>query len=128
MTKMMQAFSLQDKNNSQIMKQKIVLHVPINEEKSRAKAMSIASKTKGVTNVAISKERNHMVVIGEGVDSVSLANSLRKRLQFADIVSVKSVLIVDESVLSKDEFNNPNAPEYQNQSCNSDITIRPKFL
>ncbi|KZV56336.1 hypothetical protein F511_00333 [Dorcoceras hygrometricum] len=80
--------------------QKIVLHVPVDEEKSRAKAMTIASKIKGVTNVAISKERNHMVVIGEGVDSVGLANSLRKRLQFADIVAVKRVT---PTALEKDE-------------------------
>lgn len=44
----------------------------------------------GVAAVSIG-ENDQLVVIGEGVDSVCLAKSLRKKFCFADIVSIQDV-------------------------------------
>lgn len=44
-----------------------------------------------VMAVKIVKEKNHLVVTGEGVDSVKLAKLLRKKFCFADIETVKKV-------------------------------------
>lgn len=44
----------------------------------------------GVISVSIvGGENNLLEIIGEGVDSVSLANSLRKKFPYTDIVSVE---------------------------------------
>ncbi|KAG6407381.1 hypothetical protein SASPL_130370 [Salvia splendens] len=71
------------------MKKKIVINVPMHNEKARSKAMSIAVNVP-VAAVSID-ENDQLVVTGEGVDSVCLAKSLRKKFCFADIVSVQDV-------------------------------------
>ncbi|KAK6149458.1 hypothetical protein DH2020_016983 [Rehmannia glutinosa] len=73
------------------MKLKIVIKVPLQSEKDKSKAMQIAVAMEGVMSVSIGKENNRVEVIGEGVDSVCLAKSLRKKFRFADIVSVGEV-------------------------------------
>ncbi|KAK4575559.1 hypothetical protein RGQ29_026493 [Quercus rubra] len=73
------------------MKQKIVMKVQMNCEKGRTKAMKIAAVVEGVISVAIEREKSLVVVIGDGVDSVSLAGSLRKKLGSATIESVQEV-------------------------------------
>ena len=45
----------------------------------------------GVISVAIEREKSLVVVVGDGVDSVSLAGSLRKKLGSATIESVQEV-------------------------------------
>ncbi|KAK4275263.1 hypothetical protein QN277_018378 [Acacia crassicarpa] len=74
------------------MKQKIVIQVPMHCEKCRSKALKIASVAKGqVNSVALEgDDRDRVVVIGEHVDSVSLAKVLRKKFKVqATIVSVE---------------------------------------
>ncbi|XP_057765390.1 heavy metal-associated isoprenylated plant protein 12-like [Salvia miltiorrhiza] len=73
------------------MKQKIVMHVPMHSDKAKSKAMKIAVAIPGVTSVNIGAENDRLEVTGEGVDSVCLANSLRKKFCFADIISVNDV-------------------------------------
>ncbi|KAG8385968.1 hypothetical protein BUALT_Bualt03G0100300 [Buddleja alternifolia] len=59
--------------------------------------------SQGVIKVEVERDKNHLVVIGEGVDSVKLVNSLRKKFCFAQIVIVKSV-VTEESGFRQDEF------------------------
>ncbi|KAL0306204.1 UNVERIFIED_CONTAM: Heavy metal-associated isoprenylated plant protein 47 [Sesamum radiatum] len=60
-------------------------------EKAKSKAMKIAVAMEGVSSVSVGKDNDQLEVIGEGVDSVCLAKSLRKKFCFADIVSVQEV-------------------------------------
>ncbi|PQQ15959.1 heavy metal-associated isoprenylated plant protein 47 [Prunus yedoensis var. nudiflora] len=72
-------------------KQKIVIKVQLTSENCRTKALKIAAEAKGVSNVSIDVEKAVVEVIGIGVDAVSLAQSLEKKLGFASIVSVGEV-------------------------------------
>ncbi|XP_031280349.1 heavy metal-associated isoprenylated plant protein 47-like [Pistacia vera] len=73
------------------MKQKIVIKVvKMNCEKCKSKAMKIAVKANGVTKVEIQgDQKDQLVVIGDEVDSVKLTRSLRKELQYANLLSVQ---------------------------------------
>ncbi|XP_028777855.1 heavy metal-associated isoprenylated plant protein 47-like [Neltuma alba] len=74
------------------MKQKIVIEVPLKCEKCRTKAMSIASVAMGVTSVTFDrKERDKVVIIGEGVDATLLTKSLRKKFSYAHLVGVSKL-------------------------------------
>ncbi|XP_024021948.1 heavy metal-associated isoprenylated plant protein 47 [Morus notabilis] len=75
------------------MKQKVVIEVEMKCKKCRSKALEIAVAKDGVTSVAIKGERkNRIEVIGEGfVDAAGLAETLRKKVGFADLVSVEDV-------------------------------------
>ncbi|KAM3743869.1 hypothetical protein ACB098_06G008000 [Castanea mollissima] len=80
-----------------MVQQKIVMKVQMNCEKCRTKAMKIAAVTEGVISVTIEREKSLVVVVGDGVDSVSLAGSLRKKLGSATIESVQEVKAGSES-------------------------------
>ncbi|XP_019225154.1 PREDICTED: heavy metal-associated isoprenylated plant protein 47-like [Nicotiana attenuata] len=73
------------------MKKKIVIDLPLSTDKSRSKAMQIAVKIRGVTSVNIDKEKSHLVVIGEGVDSFALMKCLKRKFRCASIASVEEV-------------------------------------
>ncbi|XP_040996334.1 heavy metal-associated isoprenylated plant protein 47-like [Juglans microcarpa x Juglans regia] len=75
------------------MKQKIVIKVQMTCDKCRTKAMKIAVTSSGsVTSVGIEgTDKDQLVVIGEGVDSACLTHSLRKKLCYADILTVEEV-------------------------------------
>ncbi|KAL0353463.1 UNVERIFIED_CONTAM: Heavy metal-associated isoprenylated plant protein 47 [Sesamum angustifolium] len=60
-------------------------------QKAKSKAMKTAVAMEGVSSVSLGKDNDQLEVIGEGVDSVCLAKSLRKKFCFADIVSVDEV-------------------------------------
>ncbi|KAL4618459.1 hypothetical protein ACB092_06G012000 [Castanea dentata] len=98
------------------MKQKIIIRVQMNCEKCRIKAMKIASNTNGVISVAVEgSDKDHLVVIGEGVDSANLTGSLRKKLSYgAAILSVEEVKEKEKKAEEKEkpkEDKNPNNPE-----------------
>ncbi|KAB2607282.1 hypothetical protein D8674_006999 [Pyrus ussuriensis x Pyrus communis] len=78
------------------MKQKIVMKVQLSSEKCRTKALKIAAVAKGVSTVSIEAEKEHVVVIGDGVDAVDLAKSLKKKLGSGTIVSVEEVKKTEE--------------------------------
>ncbi|PAN38614.1 hypothetical protein PAHAL_7G184800 [Panicum hallii] len=72
------------------MKQRIVIKVQMSGDKSRSKALGLVAKTHGVQSVAIEgRERNHLVVVGDGLDAVSLTSHLRKKVGGAQIVRVE---------------------------------------
>ncbi|XP_050370912.1 heavy metal-associated isoprenylated plant protein 47-like isoform X1 [Argentina anserina] len=73
------------------MKQKIVMKMQFISEKRRTDAFKIAAGTTGVTNVSIEADKDQLVVIGDGVDSVCLTKALRKKLRCVEIVSVAEV-------------------------------------
>ncbi|KAJ6950955.1 heavy metal-associated isoprenylated plant protein 47-like [Populus alba x Populus x berolinensis] len=71
------------------MKQKIVIKVHMHCDKCRTKAKKIAATACGVTSVALEAAKDQIVVIGEEVDSVKLAKSLRKKVGHAVLMSVQ---------------------------------------
>ncbi|PON52914.1 Heavy metal-associated domain containing protein [Parasponia andersonii] len=74
------------------MKHKIVVKVQISCGKCRTKAMKIAAVESGVSSVQIEGEnKDHVVVVGDEVDSVSLTRSLRKKVGYATLLSVEQV-------------------------------------
>ncbi|XP_012067038.2 heavy metal-associated isoprenylated plant protein 16-like [Jatropha curcas] len=63
------------------MKQKIVIKVSMNDEKSRSKALKIVVGVPGVQSAALGKkDKNQIEVIGEAVDAVKLTSLLRNKL------------------------------------------------
>nr|XP_011461592.1 PREDICTED: uncharacterized protein LOC105350641 [Fragaria vesca subsp. vesca] len=74
------------------MMQKILVKLRVHRDKCRTKAMKIAATAPGVTKVSIQgEERDHVEVIGDGVDSVCLTRAMRKKLGSADIVKVEQM-------------------------------------
>ncbi|XVE50918.1 hypothetical protein DITRI_Ditri01bG0201900 [Diplodiscus trichospermus] len=71
------------------MPQKVVIKVQMHCDKCRNKAKKIAAVADGVNSVAIEgKDKDQVVVIGEGIDSAKLTCLLRKKLGYANIISV----------------------------------------
>ncbi|XP_048425195.1 heavy metal-associated isoprenylated plant protein 47-like isoform X2 [Pyrus x bretschneideri] len=59
---------------------KIVVKVSMHCDKCRTKALKIAAAAHGVSKVSIEgANKDHVAVIGDGVDSVCLMRSLRKK-------------------------------------------------
>ncbi|XP_010455810.1 PREDICTED: uncharacterized protein LOC104737261 isoform X2 [Camelina sativa] len=74
------------------MQQKILLRVAMTEDKTRAKALKTAVQFKGVSAVEIKGDhRNQIEVTGVEVDMIALINTLRKKVAFAELVSVAKV-------------------------------------
>ncbi|KAI7999371.1 Disease resistance protein RGA5 [Camellia lanceoleosa] len=62
------------------MKKKIVMKVEMRCQKCRTKALQVAAKAHGVESLELEgEEKDKVVVIGDGVDAVELAKSLRKK-------------------------------------------------
>ncbi|KAL9816462.1 hypothetical protein AtNW77_Chr4g0277901 [Arabidopsis thaliana] len=73
------------------MAKKILMSVSMRCDKCRSEALKIGAKTT-VTFVGIEgEEKDKVVVIGEGVDAACLVVRLRKKVGFADIISVTDV-------------------------------------
>ncbi|VVA96837.1 unnamed protein product [Arabis nemorensis] len=74
------------------MKQKILIRVAMTDDTTRAKAMKSAVQFKGVSAVEIKGDhRNQIEVTGVEVDMICLTSTLRKRVAFAELVSVTKV-------------------------------------
>ncbi|KAG7533354.1 hypothetical protein ISN45_Aa08g009900 [Arabidopsis thaliana x Arabidopsis arenosa] len=74
------------------MKQKILIRVTMTDDKTRAKAMTKAVQFKGVSAVEIKGDhRNQIEVTGVEVDMIPLIQKLRKKVAFAELVSVTKV-------------------------------------
>ncbi|XP_062080567.1 heavy metal-associated isoprenylated plant protein 16-like [Humulus lupulus] len=75
------------------MNQKVVIEVNMKNNKQRSKALGIALVKDGVISVALKGERKSQIeVIGEGiVDAAGLAETLRKKVGYAELVSVEQV-------------------------------------
>lgn len=60
--------------------------------KNQSKVLSIAAKIGEIEKVAIEgEEKNELMVMGEGIDVPKLVTRLRKKVGFADVVSVEPV-------------------------------------
>ncbi|CAN6238469.1 unnamed protein product [Urochloa humidicola] len=71
------------------MKQKIVIKVQMSCDKCRSKALSLVAATGGVDSVAIAgDDRDQVVVVGDGVDSIELTSALRRKVGPAHLVQV----------------------------------------
>lgn len=69
-------------------KQKVVLKVAMKDPKRCSKALKTAVGLPGVLSVALDKDC--LIVVGDGVDSVALTTILRRKMGTADLVSIGS--------------------------------------
>ncbi|KAK7299957.1 hypothetical protein RJT34_10788 [Clitoria ternatea] len=71
------------------MKQKIIIEVPLHCSRCRKKIMAICTTADGVASVSFQREGKDGVMIkGEGVDAAGLTACLRKKVKYAELVSV----------------------------------------
>ncbi|XP_044492545.1 disease resistance protein Pik-1-like [Mangifera indica] len=72
------------------MKQKVVIKVTsMNGEKSRCKAMQLVVGNFGVESAALKgDDKTQIEVTGDGVDAVNLTRLLRKKMGYAEIVTL----------------------------------------
>ncbi|XP_073003980.1 heavy metal-associated isoprenylated plant protein 16-like isoform X2 [Typha latifolia] len=82
-------------------KQKIVLKLYMEDKKKRRKALRTAVGLSGVESASL--EEDKIVVVGEGIDSIALTTMLRKRMSYADLVSVTSVDEKDDQKKKQEE-------------------------
>ncbi|KAG9448781.1 hypothetical protein H6P81_008746 [Aristolochia fimbriata] len=98
------------------MKQKTVLKLQMSDPKTRCKAMKAVAGVQGVLSAAIEGEdKNKIVVIGEGVDSIYLTTLLRKTMGFAELISVTPI---EQKKKKQDEDN------YKSY-CETKSTVKP---
>ncbi|KAJ4791900.1 Copper transport protein family [Rhynchospora pubera] len=72
-----------------MVKQKVVVKLAsLDDSKKRTKALKTAVSMEGIVSVSIDRDR--LVVVGDGTDVVSLTNMLRKKLGYAELISVTS--------------------------------------
>ncbi|KAJ9687082.1 hypothetical protein PVL29_015797 [Vitis rotundifolia] len=91
------------------MKKKVVIKVTMNGEKSRSKSLKVAVGVAGVESAALQgQEKNQIVVIGEGIDAVALTTLLRKKVGFAELVSVS--VVGEKKEEKKDNQGKKNEP------------------
>ncbi|CAM0945490.1 unnamed protein product [Alopecurus aequalis] len=71
------------------MKQQIMIKVQMTCDKCWSKAMALVAATVGVDSVALSgDDKDQVVVVGDGIDSVKLTTALRKKVGHAQLVQV----------------------------------------
>ncbi|XP_047339429.1 disease resistance protein Pik-1-like [Impatiens glandulifera] len=74
------------------MKQKMLIKVNMNTDKSRSKALKTVVGLYGVESAALQgNDKDQLEVVGEGVDCVVLTRLLRKYVGYADLISVGPV-------------------------------------
>ncbi|KAK2639883.1 hypothetical protein Ddye_027678 [Dipteronia dyeriana] len=84
-----------------MMQQKIVIMLKLKCDKCRSKAMKIAAVADGVISVAWEgEEKNKVVMTGDGTDAATVTGLLRKKLGYADLVSVEQVQVRCQKCLS----------------------------
>ncbi|XP_047079679.1 disease resistance protein Pik-1-like [Lolium rigidum] len=95
------------------MKQKIVIKVEMTCDKCRSKAMALVAATVGVDSVALAGDsKDQVVVVGDGVDSVKLTSTLRKKVGHALLVQVGEVKKEEEKKKPAEVAVAANAVEY----------------
>ncbi|KQK00075.1 heavy metal-associated isoprenylated plant protein 47 [Brachypodium distachyon] len=71
------------------MAQKIVIRVQMTCDKCRSKAMALVAAFVGVNSVSLAgDDKDQVVVVGDGVDSVKLTSALRKKVGPAELLQV----------------------------------------
>ncbi|URE23855.1 Heavy-metal-associated domain [Musa troglodytarum] len=105
------------------MKQKIVIRVQMKCDKCRSKAMQLVAAADGVDSVAIEGEyKDHLAVVGDGVDAANVTTLLRKKVGCATIVKVEEVKKVDKEKKPDTTAQNivhwyPNYPPCRQMVC-----------
>ncbi|KAG5009443.1 hypothetical protein AAZX31_07G093800 [Glycine max] len=79
------------------MKQKIVLQMQLDSDKSRSKALKIAAQEIGVSSVALEGDNKDKLTVTGDVDAVHLGRVLRKKFQCVTLVSVEEVKKKDDN-------------------------------
>ncbi|XP_026661879.1 heavy metal-associated isoprenylated plant protein 16-like [Phoenix dactylifera] len=69
-----------------MVKQKIVMKVTMEDSKKRSKALKSAVGSPGVISASVDGDK--IVVEGDGIDSIALTTTLRKRMGYVELVSV----------------------------------------
>ncbi|URD97112.1 Glycosyl transferase family 8 [Musa troglodytarum] len=96
--------------------QKIVIKINVICDRCRNKALKLASSVRGVESVAIQgRNRNRVVVTGEGVDSVYLTSILRKKMGYAEIICISRVNI--DEVQECEEPGHQEVPQCYDNYC-----------
>ncbi|TVU11094.1 hypothetical protein EJB05_44657, partial [Eragrostis curvula] len=67
-------------------KQKIVLKLPLDDERKKRKAFKAAVGMNGVTSATL--EGDKIIVVGEGVDPIALTRMLRRGLGYTELLSI----------------------------------------
>ncbi|KAA8526649.1 hypothetical protein F0562_008148 [Nyssa sinensis] len=99
------------------MKQKVVIKVSMNGQKSRSKALRIAVGVSGVESAALQgQDKSQIEVTGDGVDAITLTTLIRKNVGYAELVSVSPVGEKKET----EKKENPKKEENKNQA-----TVQP---
>nr|DAD43095.1 TPA_asm: hypothetical protein HUJ06_001325 [Nelumbo nucifera] len=74
------------------MKQKIVLKVEMSCQKCQTKALRVAAGACGVESVKLDgKEKDMVVVTGDGMDPVALTSTLRKKVGQTELVTLEHI-------------------------------------
>ncbi|CAL9155139.1 unnamed protein product [Musa hybrid cultivar] len=98
------------------MEQKIVIKINVICDRCRNKALKLASSVRGVESVAIQgRNRNRVVVTGEGVDSVCLTSILRQKMGYAEIIGISRVNI--DEVQECEVPGHQEVPQCYNNYC-----------
>ncbi|KAK1629935.1 hypothetical protein QYE76_004250 [Lolium multiflorum] len=71
-----------------MVKQKIVLKLPLDGERNRRKAFKATVSMAGVTSATM--EGDKIIIVGDGIDTIGLTTMLRRSLGRAELVSVSS--------------------------------------
>ncbi|XP_047051268.1 uncharacterized protein LOC124656599 [Lolium rigidum] len=71
-----------------MVKQKIVLKLPLDGERNRRKAFKATVGMAGVTSATM--EGDKIIIVGDGIDTIGLTTMLRRSLGRAELVSVSS--------------------------------------
>ncbi|KAJ0988192.1 hypothetical protein J5N97_006548 [Dioscorea zingiberensis] len=92
-------------------KQKMVVKLTMEDAKKRSKALKIAVGFTCVTSAGLEGEsKDRLVVVGDGVDSINLTRTLRKKMGHVELVSVAAF---DEKKLDGKKENNNNYKQSQ---------------
>ncbi|KAH7576587.1 hypothetical protein ACOSP7_002969 [Xanthoceras sorbifolium] len=92
-------------------KQKVVIKVSMNGQKSRSKALKIVVGACGVESAAFKgDDKSQIEVTGEGLDPAELTQLLRKKVGHADLVSVSPASGGDKKKEDKEKENETKLP------------------
>ncbi|XP_072963789.1 heavy metal-associated isoprenylated plant protein 16-like [Typha angustifolia] len=70
-----------------MVKQKVVIKLTMEDARKRSKALKTAAGFSGVTSTSLEGE-DKIVVVGDGFDSIALTTALRKRMRYAELISL----------------------------------------
>ncbi|XP_062012417.1 heavy metal-associated isoprenylated plant protein 47-like [Rosa rugosa] len=97
------------------MKQKITIEANIWCDKCRSKAMKIAVVEDGVKSVAFKEARSDQIeIIGDDVDAAGLTRLLRKKLGYANLLSLEEIT---EKKTSQDAQNTNSYSPIRGRRC-----------